>query len=496
MTGTNITDAITDAMSEDMTEDMSEDMSEDMMEDAVWGDLIAIRVLLPSGPSIDPWSLADGTGRLIAAPERVVVGIGTAHLFDLPNGLTDVGGLDALVDKLATLPCSDHLRPDAGCGHPVIAFGALPFNRTAPSALAVCSQTYGREADGTEWVTVVGGRDEATTATSDPDRLRATLASRAATRRPPSVFADASGSPEGARALSDDDFRSAVAMAVDAIEDGSITKVVVARHVDVFPSAPLDEAALLTRWRDMEPGCTLVALPTPEGRFLGASPELLVSRQGLDVASTPLAGTTDRHHDASSVLPSTLLGSTKDGNEHRLVVDAIVDALRPTTTMLEVPDGPTVVHLRTISHLATPVRGTLSADTTGRVPSALHLAAMLHPTPAVAGVPRDAALALIDRLEVAPRGPYAGPVGYVDGSGDGRWMVGIRAVLVDERRVRLTAGVGIVAGSQPETELAEVGLKLRSVLDALEIDAVSHAQPDASTLDDQIVARWDSVGSR
>jgi hypothetical protein len=301
MTGTNITDAITDAM--------SEDMSEDMMEDAVWGDLIAIRVLLPSGPSIDPWSLADGTGRLIAAPERVVVGIGTAHLFDLPNGLTDVGGLDALVDKLATLPCSDHLRPDAGCGHPVIAFGALPFNRTAPSALAVCSQTYGREADGTEWVTVVGGRDEATTATSDPDRLRATLASHAATRRPPSVFADASGSPEGTRALSDDDFRSAVAMAVDAIEDGSITKVVVARHVDVFPSAPLDEAALLTRWRDMEPGCTLVALPTPEGRFLGASPELLVSRQGLDVASTPLAGTTDRHHDASSVLPSTLLGS-------------------------------------------------------------------------------------------------------------------------------------------------------------------------------------------
>ena len=477
-------------------------------DDVMWGDLIAIRVSLPSGPSIDPWSLAGGTGRLIAAPERIVVGIGTARQIDLPGGLADVGGLDALVDMIATLPCNDHLGPDAGCGHPVIAFGALPFDRTAPSALAVCSHTYGREADGTEWVTVVASPDEAATATSDPDRLRAALASRAAKHLPPSVFADDAGAPRAARAMSDDDFRSAVSTAVDVIDGGSITKVVVARHVDVFPVAPLDEAALLTRWRDMEPGCTLVALDTPEGRFLGASPELLVSRQGLHVASTPLAGTTDRHHDACSVLPSTLLESTKDGNEHRLVVDAIVDALRPTTTLLKVPDGPTVVHLRTISHLATPISGTLSADPTGRVPSALHLAALLHPTPAVAGVPRDAALALIDRLEAAPRGPYAGPVGYVDGSGDGRWMVGIRAVLIDGRRVRLTAGVGVVAGSQPETELAEVGLKLRSVLDALDVEDNADGDVDVvpttqlATLnadhqvDHQRDARWHSVASR
>ena len=184
--------------------------------------------------------------------------------------------------------------------------------------------------------------------------------------------------------------------------------------------------------------------------------------------SRPLAGTAERFIGSEgSVLPGALLESGKDAIEHRLVVDAIAEVLGPLCVHLDVPAQPDLVHLHNIVHLGTTLSGTLARQPSGAVPDSLALVAALHPTPAVGGVPAGAARAMISRLEREPRGRYAGPVGYVDANGDGRWMLGIRALTLDDRTARLTAGVGIVAGSEPTVELVETNLKLTAVLDAL-----------------------------
>ena len=150
-----------------------------------------------------------------------------------------------------------------------------------------------------------------------------------------------------------------------------------------------------------------------------------------------------------------------------MVVEAIGEALGPLCSELDVPHRPDLVHLHNITHLGTSVAGTLTRRSDDSVPTALDLVAALHPTPAVGGVPRDRALALIARLEPETRGHYAGPVGYVDARGDGCWMLGIRSATVRGRDARLAAGVGVVEGSDPGTERVETVLKLTAVFDAL-----------------------------
>ena len=180
-----------------------------------------------------------------------------------------------------------------------------------------------------------------------------------------------------------------------------------------------------------------------------------------------MAGTTDRANESNGVLPRELLASVKDSAEHRMVVEAIGGALGPLCSQLDVPARPDLVHLHNIIHLGTSVAGILARRSDGSVPTALDLVAALHPTPAVGGVPRDRALALIGRLEPEDRGHYAGPVGYVDAQGDGCWMLGIRSVTVQGPDARLAAGVGVVEGSDPATERVETVLKLTAVFDAL-----------------------------
>jgi len=229
----------------------------------------------------------------------------------------------------------------------------------------------------------------------------------------------------------------------------------------------VDVVALLRRWHRLEPACSVFSMPTPTGRLVGASPELLVEREGRRVRSRPLAGTTDRAGESNGILPRELLASSKDSAEHRMVVEAIGEALAPLCVTLDLPSRPDLVHLHNLTHLGTSVTGTLVRRPDGGVPSALELLAALHPTPAVGGVPRDRALDLIERLEPEPRGHYAGPVGYVDARGDGCWMLGIRAVTVHGADARLVAGVGVVEGSEPRTERVETVLKLTAVFDAL-----------------------------
>lgn len=418
----------------------------------------ARRFLLPAGGAIDPFALAGDDRILLAAAGRIMVGLGTAVTINLPDGLADPTGVDRALADLAALECDDRLLEGMSALRAVLAFGALPFDRSAPAVLVVPATLYCREADGTEWATVVDGPEES------PSQVRERLIAIAGSHPP--------GDPVPVRTRvvprSDDAaFEGAVSVAMGAIGRGELTKVVLARRIDVTLDRVPDLAALLRRWRSLEPSGTLFSMPSPEGQFIGASPELLVERTGQHVRSRPLAGTTDRFPDASSPLPSELLESAKDTEEHRLVVDAISNALTPWCNDLTVPDRPELVHLHNLTHLGTTIDGTLLDESVRATPSALHLAALLHPTPAVGGVPRAAALDLIARLEEGPRGLYAGPVGYLDGTGDGRFVVGIRAMTVAGRTATLTAGVGVVTGSDPTTERDEADLKFMAVFDAL-----------------------------
>jgi menaquinone-specific isochorismate synthase len=257
------------------------------------------------------------------------------------------------------------------------------------------------------------------------------------------------------------DWQRTIAEAVAEIEAGRLDKVVVAREVLVEANRPIVVPDVLERLRALYPACVVFSV---DG-FLGASPELLIQRRGATVRSHPLAGTFPRSGDphADDLLARQLVASVKDQREHRVVIDEIDRVLRPLCATLDVPSEPTIMQLRNVLHLGTEIGGTLSAP----APTALELTAALHPTPAVAGTPTDQALAWLDANEGLGRGRYAGPVGWVDGNGDGLFSVGIRSAEVSGERARLFAGVGIVEGSEPARELVETQLKLQALLAAI-----------------------------
>ncbi|HEV3132462.1 MAG TPA: isochorismate synthase [Acidimicrobiales bacterium] len=423
--------------------------------------VVALRLPLDTGPPIDPFALAGADGILFHTADRALVGLGNALSVALPHGLDSPADLDRATAALASIPCEDRSDPT---GPGVIGFGALPFDRSEPASLVVPEVTYGADASGQEWVTLVAA--DRADLPSGPAGLRSWLRARSAGGLTPTGAAPAPPSIDPLS--SDESFEAMVAEALESIGRGELAKVVLARQVDVTLGRTIDTGGLLRRWHHLEPSCAVFALPTADGRFVGASPELLVDRSGSRVHSRPLAGTTDHLTGGpDSVLPRELLRSPKDGNEHRLVVEAIVAALAPLCAELDVPSRPDLVRLHNLTHLGTSVTGTLAPAPDGRLPSALHLVAALHPTPAVGGVPTAEARLLIDRLEPRSRGNYAGPVGYVDAGGDGRWELGIRSMTISGSTARLTAGVGIVAGSEPSTELVEATLKFTAVFDAL-----------------------------
>jgi len=238
-----------------------------------------------------------------------------------------------------------------------------------------------------------------------------------------------------------------------AIDDDRVRKVVLAREVRVRADAPFDVVPVLARLRRTQPGCFVFA----DGGFVGATPELLVSRRDVDVTCRPMAGTVARDVDAAA-----LLGSRKEGFEHDEVAAAVVRELRDRCTGVAASE-PVTASFADVTHLVTHVHGRLRDHAT----SALDLARALHPTPAVAGTPRDEALHMIRQLEPTARGNYAGPVGWVDGIGDGEFAVALRCAALDGCSARLHAGAGIVAGSDPAAEWEETSVKLEPMLRAL-----------------------------
>jgi menaquinone-specific isochorismate synthase len=357
-------------------------------------------------------------------------------------------------DVLSAITAHDDLGlPGSG----PVAIGALPYDPAAGGHLVVPRLTLGRQG-ARSWATLI----EPPGATGSALR-RAIEDELAELRHEPALESLPDGF-ELTACIPHDEWKQLVAKAVGEMAGGSLAKVVLARQVEVLANRPFVLPETLSRLASLYPSCTVFHV---EG-FIGASPEVLVRRMGAEILSHPLAGTVARSGDPATdeALLAALMASRKDRHEHQLVVDAIAAKLQPFCTSLEVPKAPTVVPLRNVSHLGTEIRGVLSADS-AQLPTGLELAALLQPTPAVGGLPVDAALRWQRDNEGFDRGCYAGPVGWLDSRGNGEWALGLRSASVSGRRAVLYAGNGIVAGSDPDAELAETQLKLQALLAAL-----------------------------
>ncbi|QFZ23558.1 isochorismate synthase [Saccharothrix syringae] len=254
-------------------------------------------------------------------------------------------------------------------------------------------------------------------------------------------------------------YREAVREAVARMRAGELDKVVLAHDLLAVADREIDHRFVLDGLARRYPDCWVYAV---DG-LVGATPELLLRRSGRVVDSRVLAGTTwPRDGVPDDELAAALLTSAKDREEHGYAVASLVDALRPFCSSLSV-DGPSVLRLPNVSHLSSDVIGELRG-----APSLLALGAAVHPTAAVGGTPRAAATRLIGELEGVDRGRYAGPVGWVDGAGDGELGIALRCARVRGRTARLFAGCGLVAESDPDTEVREAHAKMRPFRDALE----------------------------
>jgi isochorismate synthase len=261
-----------------------------------------------------------------------------------------------------------------------------------------------------------------------------------------------------------DAWKETVRAAAAATREGRLKKIVLARAIRMRAAA-FDSVRTLRKLRASYPGCTLFAITRDDRCFLGATPERLVRLRGREVAVAAVAGSAPRggSEDEDARLGRLLLSGAKDRLEHALVVDAMRDVLDEVSTGTPSTGEVSLLKLGNIQHLYTPLTAVLREPHT-----VLELAAFLHPTPAVGGVPRAAALRWISKHERLDRGWYAGPVGWMDRRGNGEFAVAIRSALIKGTEALLFAGCGIVGDSDPDQEYAESWLKLRSILPALQ----------------------------
>jgi menaquinone-specific isochorismate synthase len=260
-------------------------------------------------------------------------------------------------------------------------------------------------------------------------------------------------------------WREQVRAATEKVRRGDLRKVVLAQSLAVDLDRPVDVPGALGRLSETYPGCfRFLFEPATGGTFFGATPERLVTLAGKTVQTEALAGSTGRGDtpEEDKWLAEKLRESTKDSHEHELVVEAILDQLRPLADDIRTGSR-TVRRLDTVQHLQTPIRAALARDE-----HVLTLVEALHPTPAVGGLPPSAALETIRDTETFDRGWYASPVGWIDADGDGSFAVALRSALATGRTATLFAGAGIVADSDPDEEYDELLLKYGPMLDELE----------------------------
>jgi menaquinone-specific isochorismate synthase len=445
----------------------------------VAGNLVAVT------RAVDPSSLPDlvraggQPGRqLWGRSGQVILGAGEALRLPLPPGWAAPEHTAWVREVLSAIATDDGLEvPGSG----PVALGALPYDPARPGHLSIPRLVVALH-QGLAWVTSVR---PSRARSSRPGGAPRELEQELAQLRDEPLTGDLPDRFELVATLPHADWKKLVSRAVDEMESGSLSKVVLARQVEVVANRPFVLHETLARLASLYPSCAVFNV---EG-FLGASPETLLRRRGSEIESHPLAGTVARSGDPATdeALVAALMSSSKDRREHQLVVDEIVATLRPLCGSLDVPDAPSVMPLRNVSHLGTSIRGELlpvgvgyGAGAVGdgpahpgasglapALPTSLEIAALLQPTPAVGGLPVDAALRWQRDNEGFDRGCYAGPVGWVDSRGDGEWVLGLRSASVSGRRAILYAGNGIVAGSDPDAELGETQLKLQALLAAL-----------------------------
>ena len=269
------------------------------------------------------------------------------------------------------------------------------------------------------------------------------------------------------RTTTPESWRTGVTAATDRIKAGDLRKVVLAQALEVDLAADLAVGDILSRLGEKYPSCTRFLVEPAGGdppAFFGATPERLVSLRGRTVETDALAGTTGRGETPAEDewLADELLADAKNIHEHELVAETIRDQLAPFAASVSTGDRQ-VKRLATVQHIHTPITAELAADT-----HVLSLVEALHPTPAVGGLPPDAALDTIRETEPFDRGWYAAPIGWIDAAGNGTFAVGLRSAVATRRLATLFAGVGIVGDSDPDREWDEVELKFRPILDELE----------------------------
>ncbi|HSO92407.1 MAG TPA: isochorismate synthase [Arthrobacter sp.] len=273
--------------------------------------------------------------------------------------------------------------------------------------------------------------------------------------------------------LSEADWMAAVAAGVAEIRTGALEKLVLARDIVATVPAGVNAAEILRQLAVRYRECWTYGV---DG-LVGATPEMLIQVEGRTAQARVLAGTLDRR-DADGMDGSplefaerVLAGSEKQRHEHDIAIQSLTTQLAPFSEAMNAHSEPFILELPNVWHLASDVKAEL-AEVEGHVPTCLALINALHPTAAVCGTPTTVAGALIRKLEHLDRGPYAGPVGWLDAAGNGEWGIALRgAVIESPDTVRLYAGCGIVEGSVPEAELAETWAKFRPMLESLGISS-------------------------
>ncbi|HEY7932034.1 MAG TPA: isochorismate synthase [Acidimicrobiales bacterium] len=406
------------------------------------------RTKIAAPPRATLRALGARDGWLLESPDALRVGFGGSYL-DVDLG----AGLSHNDEASRALKNIDLVGDDGPTGSGVVAFATLPFDRFASGQLHVPRYVVTVTANGDAWVSVPDGDDSWRDALDDvvePTQETQSLCSLSLRPTP-------------------EQYAHHVAQAVDILRRKEVDKVVLARAVLGSVTDAIDPAALIARLKVREPICTLYSMPTnDQRRFVGASPELLVRRDGDVVQCHPLAGTIALPANvAPDDYQNWLLGSTKNLHEHGVLVDEVVRSLSRLYDDIVADAQPSIVTLRTVAHLGTWITATSHAPD---APDALRVLRLLHPTAAVGGIPRERADELIRQLEVHDRGHYAGPLGWIDANGDGEWWVGIRGVLLDGANFEAWAGAGIVSESDPIAEREETRDKLQSVLSSLLVD--------------------------
>ena len=352
-------------------------------------------------------------------------------------------------------------RPGTG----PVAFGSFTFDPASDGSVLIVPRTIlGRDASGQAWLTTIAdGREPG--ASSVPGDGYPPRDGHGYPPRDGHGPAGPGAASPGLRwrdgSLTAPEWADAVAVAVSRISAGALRKVVLARDVFAEAAAPIEARAVLRGLAARYPDCFTFAC----ANLVGATPELLVRRQGSEVTALILGGTAPRGAEAAedAALGAGLLASAKNTEEHAYAVASVRDALAPLCAELDIPSRPSLLKLANVHHLGTSVRGTLARDR-----SVLSLAGALHPPAAVCGTPAETALELIRELEQMERGRYAGPVGWVDVHGNGEFGIALRCAELEDRRARLFAGCGIVAGSDPVAEVAETEVKFLPMRQSLE----------------------------